>query len=174
MPLPPKCFDYSEEEEFLILLDEFIDELDEDTAARQYLYRICGLEMYKDKLTQKALERYLDEIVKEIEALKFKSYYEDGPYGESAEEDILEWYYILAILIFETGSAFPDKVKDVILNKKLDWAEEVECMNYFRQRVREHIPGSPLRKEILKASDKRGKDFKTFEEMLNNIFLRKT
>ena len=170
MQSPPRCFEYSEEEKFLIFLDEFIDELDEQSAVRQYIYRICGLEMHKDDLTQRALERYLDEIVEEIEALRFKFYYEDGPYGESAEEDILSWYYILAILIFETGSAFPDKVKDVILNKKLDWVEEVEGLDYFKQRVREHIPGTPLRKEISKVWDKRTKDFKAFKEILDNIF----
>jgi len=129
--------------------------------------------MYKDKLTQKALERYLDKIVKDIEALRFKLYYEDGPYGEWAERDILEWYYILAILIFETGSAFPDKVKDEILLKKLDWVEEFWGMNYFRQRAREHIPGTPLREEISKALDKRAQDYKAFEKMLYNIFPRK-
>jgi len=172
MQLPPRCFEYSEEEDFLILLDGFIDELDEEADRRQYIYCICGLEMFKDDLTQRVLERYLDKIVEQIEELRFE-YYVDGPYGECAERSTLRLYYVLAILIFETGSAFPDKVKNVILNKKLDWAEEAEGMNYFKQRIREHIPGTPLREEISKALDKRAQDYRAFEGMLYNIFPRK-
>lgn len=172
MQLPPRCFEYSEEEEFLILLDELIDELDEEHLYRTHINDFCGLK-YNNKLTQKALERSLDEIVEWIEALRFKLYFKGGPYGKDAERELLRLYYVLAILIFKTGSAFPDKVKDEVLTKRIDWVEEMGGLDYFRQKVREHIPGTPLRKDVSKVRHKRAQDYKAFEKMLDNIFPRK-
>ena len=148
-----------EEEDFLILLEELMDELDEEYNARQYIYQICGGEEfhpYKNILSQRVLERYLDEIIIRIEEMRVE-YYENDPYGEIAEKDILGWYYILAILIFETGSAFPEKVKEVILNKKLNWAEHMG-MEVFRQKVRKHVSGSPLKSKMSELREKRIKE----------------
>ncbi len=54
-----------EEEDFLILLDEFVDVLDEEYDSRQFIYDICdtGFNPNKDILTMKALESYLNEII---------------------------------------------------------------------------------------------------------------
>jgi len=147
--------------------------LDEEYQDRAYIKKLCGL-AEDEVLNQRVLERNLDMIVEVIENLRFELNYEDGPFGEGAEADIIEWYYVLAILIFETGSAFPDKVKDAILSNKIVWfeetVEEVKLMDYFRQRVRDYIPGTPLGEEISRLRHKMNEDFNTFKKMIDDIF----
>ncbi len=146
----------SEEEDFLILLDELIDELDEEYDSRLFLYGICGINgddfnPNRDILTMRVLESHLDEIVNWIEDIRSGAI--DNPFMGGREVNAIHLYYVLAILIFETGSAFPDKVKEEILNNKVDWMESMEVVR-FRERVRSHIPGKPLKKKILELREK--------------------
>lgn len=171
MPLqiPPRVLEYSKEEKFLIFLEGLMEVLDEEFEVRIYIRRFCGLGD-NEELTQKVLEHYLDRIVERLEKFRLKSYYEDD---EGSEPSILEWYYILAIIIFETGSAFPSRVKDVIFNNRLSWIEdtfELKDIEYFKQKIRDHISGSPLKEEYSRLWDKLGKDFTVFQKMLNVIF----
>ncbi len=146
----------SEEEDFLILLDELIDELDEEYDSRLFLYGICGINgddfnPNRDILTMRILESHLDEIVNWVEDIKSDAI--DNPFFGSRKANAIHLYYVLAILIFETGSAFPDKVREEILNNKIDWMESMEVVR-FRERVRSHIPGKPLKKKILELREK--------------------
>jgi len=54
----------------------------------------------------------------------------------------------LAILIFKTGSAFPDKVKEAVLKTKYEWVGNLGGIEEFRQEVLEYAPGKPLFKDV--------------------------
>ena len=60
-------------------------------------------------------------------------------------------------MIFETGSAFPERVREVILNQRLNWAEDLGVES-LRQRVREHVAGFPFRNRLSELRKKRKKE----------------
>ncbi len=77
----------------------------------------------------------------------------DNPFFGDRETNAINLYYILSILIFETGSAFPNKIKEEVLNNKFDWMDNKD-VDELRERVRNHVPGKPLKKKILELRDK--------------------
>jgi len=127
----------TEEEKFLIFYNEFLGDLDELYSIRDSIVEgTCGIkyEDYHTLFTRELLEMHFDRLLN---------------FSHSNEAEEIIYYNILAILIFETGSDFPEKVKHVILNKKLDWFYNY---NAFRERVRNYIPGNPLIKARLDLS----------------------
>jgi hypothetical protein len=72
---------------------------------------------------------------------------EYGDYVED-EEELFLYYFNLAFLIFKTGSAFPDVVKEAVLHTNVDCIENLGGIEEFRQEVLDYTPGKPLLKKV--------------------------
>jgi len=123
-------------DEFLKLLEDYLSLFDIEREYCVFFCNLCNVEV--EDLNQRVLEHYLDRIVGKIEEMKSNK-------QTLTEYGDLYLYFILAILIFKTGSAFPDKVKKILLEKnKHDWVEELGGIKDFRQKISRHIPGRSL------------------------------
>ncbi len=146
--------------EFLRLLSSLSDILDEDNSIRDYFLTVCGIDLenyYKNReiLTQRILEHHLDELVDRIENMR-RNLGKYSEYGELMffEDDAICMYYILTILIFETGSAFPNRVKYELLLKRDNWLKDLEPLDDFRQTIINYLSGKPLIKDLIEFEDR--------------------
>ncbi|MFX1337031.1 MAG: hypothetical protein ACFFDK_00325 [Promethearchaeota archaeon] len=100
------------------------------------------------------MERYLDEIIELIENMR-ENLDRKTEYGDFMlfEHEVVRYYFTLAILIFKTGSAFPDKVKEAVLKTNEDWVENLGGIEEFRQEVLNYTPRSLLLKKVAKSHD---------------------
>jgi len=130
----------------LELLEDYTGIFNEHYNFREFIIEhVCDVEY----LTRETLERYLDEIIDRIESMK-TNLDRETEYGDSMlfEHETILYYFTLAILIFKTGSAFPDKVKEAVLKTKYEWVENLGGIEEFRQEVLEYAPGKPLFKDV--------------------------
>jgi len=128
------------------LLEDYTGIFDEHYSFREFIIeRVCDVEY----LTRETLETDLDEIIELIENMK-TNLDRETEYGDfmSFKREAIHYYFTLAILIFKTGSAFPDKVKDAVLKTKYEWVENLGGIEEFRQEVLEYVPGKPLVKKV--------------------------
>lgn len=128
------------------LLEDYTGIFDEHYSFREFIIeRVCDVEY----LTRETLETDLDEIIELIENMK-TNLDRETEYGDfmSFKHETIHYYFTLAILIFKTGSAFPDRVKDAVLKTKYSWVEKLGGIEEFRQEVLEYVPGKPLVKKV--------------------------
>jgi hypothetical protein len=147
-------------------------ELDDgDDSWEDYIIELCGLDpddYYEDKsiLTMQILEFNLDKILERFDYLqstinnKEIAYRGTGMFGEHVYDwhiysiEALEIaYQILALLILETGTYMPDKVRDEVLriteweyDKKWGWKHKFvedrkKFLEIFRSAIKNHQPG---------------------------------
>lgn len=129
----------------------------------------CGIDYYEysfrpELLTMKVLESRLDEIVDRIETLKKtvdeRPYRGRGLFSEPVYDEFIYSldqvavvYQILALLILETGSFLPEKVKQEVLrtttweyDEKREWSPNIISarklfLKKFREALKNHVPG---------------------------------
>jgi len=108
----------------------------------------------KNIFTQKILENHLNEIIYRLEDMR-ENLDDRSKFGEFVfcEEAIDVAFQILAILILETGSFLPKKVKKEVLKSTAweydkNWGWNTESINLrrvylddFRNKIINHIPG---------------------------------
>ena len=142
------------------------------------IIEMCELDVddyYMDKsiLTMQILESHLDKILERLDYLKSTinnkeiAYRGTGMFGEPVYDEHLSGieplevaYQILALLILETGSYMPDKVRNEVLriaewnyDKKWGWDPTFvegrkEYLNTFRNAVKGHQPGKKWDTEL--------------------------
>ncbi len=106
---------------------------DGDETWERWFAKMCDVDLDVSPLTMFALESHLDAIIERLEYLRStitnkelayrgKGLFGEGIYDEfcTSETQLEIAYQILAILILETGSYLPDKVRDEVL-KIIDW-----------------------------------------------------
>lgn len=119
-----------------------------DWSWEEYFVSECGLDYWKYKwgeqeLTRRNLESHLDKFISRLESdrdyIEKKGLYKDNVFRF---DSIATGYQILAVLILETGSILPDKVK----NEALKWTE----WDYDKQRLWQGKSTVESRKFLLK------------------------
>lgn len=148
-----------------------------DFTWEGWMVEICGLDYdeyiaHPEILTIKVLEDHLYEIIERLEELKktvdHPPYFGKGMFGEPIYGERLYSldyahlvYQILALLILETGSFLPDKVKEEVLksttwefDKRWGWSPDIIndrkfYLKQFRKIIRRYTPGVPNNRDFI-------------------------
>lgn len=112
-----------------------------DESWEEIFVGICGLSYFEysfhpSLLTSRILEDHLEEIIERLDYLKAtiankelayrgKGFFGDDIYGDHCTSEVQTEiaYQILAILILETGSYLPDKIRDEVLHI-IEWEND--------------------------------------------------
>ena len=160
------------EKYFLWKLQEFLEELDDCLVYRKIIIREFCHSRGSD-FNREVLEEHFDEIISYIDShiwshIMFGKDPTDISDLEDIEEMTIKFYYVLGILILHTGAILPDRVKNVILKKELDWFEAFES---FREAIKNYVPGNPLMQEIRDNWEAMGAS-STFVKGLSHFWLQ--